>query len=259
MKNHRVISVDDLASGKVSLQGPTEQDDQYCTEHDGEENKFYCRTCKKMVCRDCVIIKQRCRDHNYVTLKEESKERSSQLKEMLNKCTETTRLCQVSMEKVEKAKSELSGSVAKFKADLDNSQKEQVEQVKLEYAQQARRVNKTYQENKDKLEKTAADLNEKVQKLESTYEEGQRLLDTASHAMIVSRYQSMQETFLEAYHLQIDEDVGDLADIPRPVTPMYVGKQRKEGRNNEVTNNNEVKYHGPVGKGTPACCCCFVM
>ena len=227
MKHHRVISIEDLASGKVSFVGPSEQDDQYCTEHDGEEIKFFCRTCGKMVCRDCIIMKQRCRDHDYVTLKEESSERSSQLKELMNKCTETMQLYQESMKKAQKVKSELSESVAKARASLDNGEKEHIQQVKRMYSQVAKQVNQSYQENKDKLDKSVSDLTTKMQKLESTYQEGQNLMDTASHAMIISRYKSMHEILQEACQ---DEEVSDVDSIPMSVTSMCmnVGQRWKQ-------------------------------
>ncbi|XP_072047957.1 uncharacterized protein [Amphiura filiformis] len=259
MKHHKVISIDDLASGKVSLPGSDGNNDQYCTEHDGEENKFYCKTCGKLVCRDCIIMKQCCRDHDYVTLKELSTEKSNQLKELMKTCSQNKKLCQEALEKVKKAKSELSRSVKEVRKDLDMVKKEnvwvlknvyeqQLRGVENVYAQQVKRINHSYEQNKDKLDGVTSNLTAKLQKMNSVYHESQHLVETASHSSIISRYPPVQEMLQEVNQDHTYGEDGELAVIPMPITSMYVVQRWKQCREFKVLNTNRGKHHhGPVG------------
>ena len=53
------------------LPGPMEEK---CAKHPNEIMQLYCKTCRKLVCKDCILIKQLCRDHDYVSRQDVSKE-----------------------------------------------------------------------------------------------------------------------------------------------------------------------------------------
>ena len=41
---------------------------RYCSDHEGEELKLYCRTCQEVICRDCTIVTHK--QHDYTFIKE---------------------------------------------------------------------------------------------------------------------------------------------------------------------------------------------
>ena len=69
MKQHKVISIEDLRSGKIMIPLTTTED-QKCLDHD-KSKRFYCQTCEEPICRDCTILDHR--QHQFISLKDASK------------------------------------------------------------------------------------------------------------------------------------------------------------------------------------------
>ena len=61
-KNHTVVSIADIKSGKVKQLSQK----RYCLEHEGEELKLYCRTCEEVICRDCTIVTHKQHDYTFI-------------------------------------------------------------------------------------------------------------------------------------------------------------------------------------------------
>ena len=80
---------------------------KYCTKHEGEPNKFYCETCEKLVCRDCIVMKQCCRDHDYVTLQEAAEKQAGNVKKALEMCKKTETEILDKIKEIENAEAKL--------------------------------------------------------------------------------------------------------------------------------------------------------
>ncbi len=61
-KNHNTVSISEIKSGGITQLSQK----HYCTEHDGEELKLYCRTCQEAICRDCTIVTHKQHDYAFV-------------------------------------------------------------------------------------------------------------------------------------------------------------------------------------------------
>ena len=120
MKDHTFITIADLSSGKVTL---SDIQDQYCSDHDGEKKKFYCESCEKLVCRDCIVLKQWCCDHDTVTLKQAADKKLVLLKTSLKKCNRKKNECQAARNKTRKAVKILSTSADKITRELKTQKK----------------------------------------------------------------------------------------------------------------------------------------
>lgn len=57
MRGHVVTPIAEIRSGKTKVQRMDSVTDELptCKHHEGEQLKFYCNTCKKSVCRDCIL------------------------------------------------------------------------------------------------------------------------------------------------------------------------------------------------------------
>ena len=62
-RDHKMVPLDKLDSG--SMKSFTRL--RYCTKHSGEVLKLFCKTCKKLICRDCTIVDHRSHDFGFVT------------------------------------------------------------------------------------------------------------------------------------------------------------------------------------------------
>ena len=75
-KNHKLVSIAEIKTGKVKELSQK----RYCLEHEGEEVKLYCRTCQKVICRDCTIVTHK--RHEYTFIKDVTEELSTKLKHL---------------------------------------------------------------------------------------------------------------------------------------------------------------------------------
>ena len=75
-KNHKLVSVAEIQKGKVKELSQK----RYCLEHEREELKLYCRTCQKIICRDCTIVTHK--QHEYTFIKDVTEELSTKLKHL---------------------------------------------------------------------------------------------------------------------------------------------------------------------------------
>ena len=118
LKKHRVFTIEEWGSGNI-----TESfNERYCKKHEGEEKRFFCETCEKLVCRDCIVMKQYCRDHDYVTLQEAAEKQTGNVKKALEVCKEvekkildTITACEKAENNVRKSKEKLQHSLVEVR------------------------------------------------------------------------------------------------------------------------------------------------
>ncbi len=194
MRHHKIVAIEDLKSGTVvplSSISPTE--DQHCSKHEGETKRFYCKTCVKLVCRDCVVMKNCCRDHQYITLSEAAQEQTNNLKRLLDQGKAKQRQCEDAILETEKVEDD-------FKTAARACQ-ESVGKMRGEYIAMLERILSTHENDLRMIEI------EKSQKLYSLKTDLATQLDRVKHAIdvatavtkmgtdyeIVSRFRSLSQ------------------------------------------------------------------
>ena len=89
-KKHILVSIEDIKSGSVKQLSKK----HYCPEHEGEEMKLYCRTCQKVICRDCTIVTHK--QHDYTFIKDVTEELKKKLQDLSAKVTKKEKaMCDV--------------------------------------------------------------------------------------------------------------------------------------------------------------------
>ncbi|XP_011409026.2 PREDICTED: E3 ubiquitin-protein ligase TRIM71-like, partial [Amphimedon queenslandica] len=78
--DHKLI---DLGK-KESFELPISHKAVYCAEHSDEKKKFYCQSCEKLVCRDCILLNHQ--GHQYKGYNEECETARKALKESVASC-----------------------------------------------------------------------------------------------------------------------------------------------------------------------------
>ncbi|XP_038061018.1 uncharacterized protein LOC119731818 [Patiria miniata] len=93
--HHDVLALDALRSGTVSLRSKV-KDEPPCEKHRGEKMRFYCETCKELICRDCTVVEHRESEHKFTTVhdaasrfRKATQERIVKVKESLTAHKET--------------------------------------------------------------------------------------------------------------------------------------------------------------------------
>ena len=79
--HHQVVSLAEVNAGKYHDEIRSKQQIP-CSEHKGEDLRFFCETCDVLVCRDCIVLSHR--NHKCVTPSDARKQMEENLKLLLN-------------------------------------------------------------------------------------------------------------------------------------------------------------------------------
>ena len=85
-RDHNMITLEKIKNSDKKLGVQSIQRKQYCEEHDDEVLKLFCKTCNKVICRDCALVKHR--EHDYSFIREVHRETRNQLELLLKKVEE---------------------------------------------------------------------------------------------------------------------------------------------------------------------------
>ena len=81
---HELVDVGkDKAQHNQSLLGTVPHKTDYCTEHRDESLKFYCETCSKLICRDCIVLSHY--EHKRDRIEQVAKKEKQDLNSLLEK------------------------------------------------------------------------------------------------------------------------------------------------------------------------------
>ncbi len=67
-KDHNMLTLEKIKQSDKRLGVKSVQRRQYCEDHEDEILKLFCKTCEKVICRDCALVKHR--SHNYSFIRE---------------------------------------------------------------------------------------------------------------------------------------------------------------------------------------------
>ena len=76
-KNHKLATLAELKEGEAKQL----EHKHYCSDHEGEELKLYCRTCQEVICRDCAIVTHK--QHDYTFIKDVREELTKKMESLL--------------------------------------------------------------------------------------------------------------------------------------------------------------------------------
>ena len=78
-KNHKLATLAELKEGGAKQL----ERKRYCSDHEGEELKLYCRTCQEVICRDCTIVTHK--QHDYTFIKDVREELVQEMQDLLGR------------------------------------------------------------------------------------------------------------------------------------------------------------------------------
>ena len=89
MKNHCTVPLDKIDNGTIKIKWMEEglwKKAYECEEHTGELRRFYCRTCKRRICRDCIVLDHTRPDHDCTTVQKMRQEIQEEVKDLSKSC-----------------------------------------------------------------------------------------------------------------------------------------------------------------------------
>ncbi|XP_072041524.1 E3 ubiquitin-protein ligase TRIM56-like [Amphiura filiformis] len=193
---HRVVNIEDLRSGKVLLPLATSQD-QKCNDHEGETKKFYCETCKKPVCRDCIVMKQHCRDHDYITLKEASKKQAARLVQLTGQGEELKKEFQDAIQETETVERLLTTSLKEADKRVEEIRNRHKQMLDMMYDKYKAELKAKKDDNIVNIEKVKVELQSSVAKVENACALATKVTQMGSDYDIASLYPTLSASLEE--------------------------------------------------------------
>ena len=77
LRHHKLATLAELKEGGAKQL----ERKRYCSDHEGEELKLYCRTCQEVICRDCTIVTHK--QHDYTFIKDVREELVQEMQDLL--------------------------------------------------------------------------------------------------------------------------------------------------------------------------------
>ena len=259
LKNHTVFTMEELAN-------PENQDKtrekSTCKKHENETLKYYCETCKKLVCIDCVLLEHNKEGHSYLSIEEVAEKKrdlfksssnflNDQLKEGSNALKHIEHVLQELKKNAEKdqigkqrenilkafterQKNALKAFIEKQKSDLNVFTEKLQEKAKAK----TNEVDSAYRIKHDFLGKQEIDMKVYVEKIKSSTELSNNLLEKGTREEIIS------------FQNEIEENVKKVKnERPTQMKPVHDGNiQYKANPVNNIDTISKLDKMGEIGK-----------
>ncbi len=210
MKDHKVITMEDILTGKVNL--VKEEGNRYCKVH-AKLCEYYCETEKKVLCRDCVILNECPAQHTRVSLKKAAENHVDDLKKLKRKCGEMLLEVEDSLEETHQMRKQLQNQAQAAKESLATVEKECIDRLKKRVKLLQNKVDQVKEEKKKKLDQKEADLESITLDIETLAEDTSRVLESesefeimATHATLFAQHQYLPKFKPEA----LDSSLGQV-------------------------------------------------
>ena len=193
-KNHNVLSVEELSKPESQLKMKRTL---YCMKHDDKILEYYCETCKKLCCIDCVVLNHQKSKHSCVRIREVTHTRRNSLqsscttldKKLLDGKEALNKICEVMKslkENAKMAKDQVKKNKEKILKILEEKLAERAEKMKKE-------VDKVYNELHSELSKQHDEIKEYLDKIQASVPLPRNLLKRGSIEEILSLQKLIDE------------------------------------------------------------------
>ena len=212
LKDHQVVSLAELNKGILPTK-TKEHRDQNCKMHQ-KEKKFYCKTCKKIVCRECIIMVNGCSNHKFVTLKEMHETQVSYVKQEINKCIIRKNKFQKILKETEQ-----------IEKHLDRNGKEAKQKIA-----------KLRQDYFDLVEEKITSL---IQSVDSEHSKKKQELAGITQSLrdTVAKFESVQDTVSQSVENASEHDITDASMVP-----SLISKLKELEKHNPEPTNTKLSY-----------------
>ena len=191
-EGHLVTSVDDVLSGKVSLDHMTEK----CLVHKHENKDLFCEECKLHICLKCVIVEHR--DHKIKNQSDFEKQLQQKINELTQCCGEKKTELEKNIQNIEIRRREVHSAVQKLQSEVSKAYRKKESQLK-ENEQILKEEIKSLQKEFDKdLDALKAQDRQKIKSI------------TSSASLVANDRLGRLETDSLAAHTLLCEELDDL-------------------------------------------------
>ncbi|XP_072014189.1 E3 ubiquitin-protein ligase TRIM71-like [Amphiura filiformis] len=185
MKDHKVITMEDILAGKVNLK--KEEEYRYCKMH-GKLCEYYCQNEKRALCRDCVILNECPAQHTRISLKKAAQNHMDELKDLMKQSEATLKKFQEAVKTTTNVRAELEIYSQIATDSLERIEKECIDLVKKTVNDFKGKVDQIKQERIKLLGQKQTNLESTMKDIQKATEDTTRVLASESEFEIISTH-----------------------------------------------------------------------
>ncbi|XP_038062838.1 tripartite motif-containing protein 2-like [Patiria miniata] len=155
--NHQVAPLDDIREGKVTLVKNHKRQHPKCPTHEGEVARFFCTTCKMLICRDCAVVNHCKPEHSYVETDEATSVFKQSFAELFTPLENSMMELQKARENVSRMKEHLGVTARRITTEV----KDRADEIRAEVTAQENRI-------LDAIQNIQTDREQKLDECEKT-------------------------------------------------------------------------------------------
>ena len=240
LRKHTVLSIDQLSEpeNQAKIKGRL-----YCKEHKDKKLKFYCETCKELICRYCMDFNHVRPNHSCSPVEKVAVKQKEALKSSLKTLEETLVKGNKKLEAILNATLTLESNAMKAKYEINKQAKELKKKIlqKLDENVQMKldEVDQIYNSRHERLTAQTIELKSFLDKVKGSVDLSKNLLEKGNCEEILSTQKMIDESVEKAKK-----------DCPKTTTPVHDGKIQYRAKQHQIDDENLTKVLdiGEVGK-----------
>ncbi|XP_062603924.1 E3 ubiquitin-protein ligase TRIM56-like [Saccostrea cucullata] len=181
--NHRIVLLSEVFSGKYNEEIRSKQQIP-CSEHTGEDLRYFCETCDVSVCRDCIVLSHQ--NHKCVSPSDARKTMEEKLNTFMKSLNENVEKFQAAKENVAIASGNLEIKKQELKADLEKKMNIIIENMIESKKSVEKELDQIVKTKQDRLLKQGESIDKERKVLEETYSFCHNLVRCGSDIEILS-------------------------------------------------------------------------
>eukprot|EP00057_Strongylocentrotus_purpuratus_P011557 XP_011666031.1 PREDICTED: uncharacterized protein LOC100891554 isoform X1 [Strongylocentrotus purpuratus] len=209
MKDHRTVPLDKIENGTIQIKWMEEglwRKAHECEEHGGELRRFYCRTCKKRICRDCIVLDHTKPDHDCTTMRKMFQETKEKLTDRLKSCEEKEEHVSTMLNDVDVQKTEANQKFHKMKETIRDQKSKAVDNLDKAEEELLQKVNELEEKLNVKLQAFRDNMNTTKENLTRAQSKAKEVV-SAKEVTDISRGPFLPEHVLKELEELIASDV----------------------------------------------------
>ena len=239
-RNHTVLSIDQLSEPENQSRIKARL---RCKRHKDKKLKFYCETCKELICRYCMDFNHVRPDHSCLPVEKVAEKQKEALRSSFITLEETLVKGNQQLEAISNATQTLKDNAMKAKNEIN----EQAKELKLKILQKfdenvqmkLDEVDQMYNSRHKRLATQTNELKSFLDKVKGSVDLSKNLLEKGNCEEILSTQKMIDESVEKAKK-----------DCPKTTRPVHDGKIQYRAKQHQIDDENLTKVLdiGEVGK-----------
>ena len=229
MKGHKIITMEDILSGKVNL--TREEENRHCKVH-GKLCEYYCETEKKSLCRDCVILNECPTEHSRISLRKASQIHCAELNDLLQKNNDTLKKYEEAVLMKSCVRKELEIHSQLGEELLNKIEKDYAEQLEDMFQKLKAEIHELKVKRMSEIDQKEANLKSTIREIKSATENTQTVIQSDSEFEMLSSYSTLSTQLQQLFKSQpiaADPNLGYVKFEAAVPTMPTIGQLLKDG------------------------------